>query len=306
MTLPTPVTSDALRPTPAAALAAWAARVADERTQTDRCRELADPADFYAPTAHRFRFDPGAEPDAVGRVLLDLARSDETWLDVGAGGGRYALPLAREVRGVIAVEPSPAMLDLLRAGMVEAALDNLEVVAGRWPLESAGQPAAGPSTGASTGASALPGIHADVGLVAHVGYDIEAMGSFLDALEDAVGRMCIAVMGEGAMTTVGRRYWTPIHGEQRVALPALPELLTLLIARGRLPQVQLVEREVPTYPTFEALHDRARRQLWLRPGSERDVLLGRLLRTEVVTRDDSWVLPEDRARIGIVTWSPRD
>ncbi len=80
------------------------------------------------------------------------------------------------------------------------------------------------------------------------------------------------------MTTVGARYWAPIHDEPRVPLPALGDMLTLLMCRGRLPEVRLVDRETPVYESFEALHDRARRQLWLRPGSERDARLEALLR----------------------------
>ena len=151
----------------------------------------------------------------------------------------------------------------------------------------------------------LEPLRADVSLMAHVGYDIEEVGPFLDALEAATRRSCVAVMGEGAMTTVGRLYWERIHGEPRVPLPALPDLVTLLLARGRLPEVRLVDREPPTHEHLEGLHDRARRQLWLRPGSQRDVLLGQLLAADAVERDGALMLPEDRARIGIVTWEPR-
>src|SRR5690349_17811050 len=86
---PRPAVPDALRPSAADAASAWARRVRDERAQTDRAREVADPADFYAPTSHRFRFDPDGGLDAVGLVLEQLARPGDTWLDVGAGGGRY-------------------------------------------------------------------------------------------------------------------------------------------------------------------------------------------------------------------------
>jgi hypothetical protein len=106
------------------------------------------------------------------------------------------------------------------------------------------------------------------------------------------------------MTTVGRLYWERIHGEPRVPLPALPELVTLLLARGRLPEIRLVDRGPPTHAHRDDLHDRARRQLWLRPGSDRDRRLGELLAVDAVEVDGALALPEDRARIGIVTWAP--
>lgn len=289
---PRPVVHDALRPSAAEALTAWAHRVRAERDQTDRAREVADPADFYAPTSHRFRFDPEAGLDPVGEVLVDLARPDDTWLDVGAGGGRYALPIARRTRGVIAVDPSPSMLDILREGMAALGIDTVRPVPMRWPPAGwEGDPAV------------LAPFRADVALMAHVGYDIEHMGPFLGALEATAGRLCVAVAGESAMTTVGRLYWERIHGEPRVPLPALPDLLVLLLARGRLPEVRLVGREPPRYADLDELHERARRQLWLRPGSERDLRLRTLLEADAVPRDGALVLPEDQARIGIVTWT---
>jgi SAM-dependent methyltransferase len=293
VTLPGPAVPDALRPDAAAAQLAWASRVLAERAQTDACREVADQADYYRPTAHHFRFDPSVTPDGVGRVLESMARPADTWLDIGAGGGRYALPIARLTRRVIAHDPSAAMLETLRSGMAAAGINNLDVIEGRWPPR-----------GWDTEARVLDASRADVGLIAHVGYDIEDIGPFLDALEAAVSRTCVAVMGEGAMTTVGRLYWAPIHGQPRVALPALPDLLTLLLARGRLPEVRLVDRAPATAGSFEELHERARRQLWLRPGSDKDQLLGRLLRDDARETDGVWLLPEDRARIGIVTWAP--
>jgi SAM-dependent methyltransferase len=293
--LPSPAEPDALRPGAAEVYAAWSARVVAERAQTDRCREVADPADFYSPTAHRFRFDPDAPLDAAGQELETRARPADTWLDVGAGGGRYALPIARLTRRVIAVDPSPAMLDTLRSGMAATGVENVDIVEGRWPPE-----------GWATEPWVMDRFRADVALMAHVGYDIEAIEPFLGALEAVAGRRCIALMGESAMTTVGARYWAPVHGEPRVALPALPDLITVLLARGRLPEVTLVDRPTPAFETLEALLDRARRQLWLRPGSERDQKLEAYLRRDAQQSDAGWVLPSDHARIGIVSWSARD
>src|SRR5687767_14116394 len=62
MHLPGPATPDALRPTAEAALAAWTARVDADHEQVERCREVADPSDFYAPVATRFRPDQVRHP----------------------------------------------------------------------------------------------------------------------------------------------------------------------------------------------------------------------------------------------------
>lgn len=284
--LPRPSEPDALRPTAAQALTAWGDRVRAEREQVNRCREIDDPADFYAPVAERFRHDPRRSGDAVLDRLLALSGSNDTWLDIGAGGGRYALPIALHVGNVIAVDPSNGMLDVLRDGMREHAIDNVEPIKSRWPMDGDGS-------------------SADVSLMAHVGYDIEAIGPFLDAMEGATQRLCVAVLAEGAMTTVATLYWEPVHGEVRIPLPALPEFLAVLMARGRLPSVALEDRVPTAFDSYDDLMLMARRQLWVRPGSAKDDALQRLVGATASQRDGRWSLDWGRARIGVVTWEPR-
>jgi SAM-dependent methyltransferase len=276
--------SDSLQPPVASVLADWAARVQADRAQVERCREVGDPPDFYAPVAHRFSLDPRRHDDPTLGALLRLAHSEESWLDVGAGGGRYALPLARVVRQVFAVEPSAAMIEVLRAGMREHGIRNVRVVQASWPMDDA------PT--------------AEVALLSHVGYDIADMGPFLEGLENSAGRLCVAVMGESAMTTVATLFWQDIHGEPRVRLPALPELLVLLTSRGRLPEVRLVGRQPPTFETREEALAMARRQLWLREGSRKDALLQRALADELEEHDGRFAFDWRPTRVGIVSWEP--
>lgn len=281
-------TVDTLRPSATNALEAWAARVRADREQVERCREVEDPADFYAPVASRFSFDPRRTGDATLEVLRSLARQGERWLDIGSGGGRFALPLALIVDEVVCVEPSDAMLGVLAEGAEVNGIANVRPIRSRWPLPE-DQPAE----------------VADVALMAHIGYDIEAIGPFLDAVEEAAQRLCVAVMGEGAMTTVATLFWERIHGEPRVALPALPELLLLLLARGKLPEVRLVERIPPAFESIEDLLFMARRQLWVRPGSEKDHRLERLVRGDAARTDGgNWTLDPRPSRIGVVGWGP--
>jgi hypothetical protein len=84
---------DPLRPDPDALLASWGRRVRANAEQVDRFAEQRS-QDHYAPVANRFRVDPRRADDPSLDALLQLARPDESWLDIGAGGGRYALPLA--------------------------------------------------------------------------------------------------------------------------------------------------------------------------------------------------------------------
>lgn len=276
--------SDSLRPSAQTTLADWAARVAAEREQVERVREAEDPADFYAPVAERFRLDPRRTDDPTLKALLAEAHTEETWLDVGAGGGRYALPLALQVREVICVEPSEGMIKVLRDGMREHNITNLQVLRAPWPMDD-------------------PPV-AEVALMAHVGYDIGDFGPFLDALEQAARRRCVAVMGQSAMTTIASLYWERIHGEERISLPALPELLVLLVARGRLPSVRLVSRPPVSFESVDEALAMARRQLWLREGSQKDERLRAMLADDLDESAGRYAFEWEPTRVGIVSWQP--
>jgi hypothetical protein len=276
---------DALSPVAADLLEAWAARVRADKQQVDLCREVADPADFYAPVKDRFRMDPRRTDDATLNVLKALVAVDDVLIDVGAGGGRYALPLAMSVRRVVAIDPSASMLSALSEDAAAHGITNIETIDARWPM-------ADPPSG-------------DVTLMAHVGYDIEAIGPFVDELEAQSRRLCVAVMGESSMQTTATLFWQPIHGEARVRLPALPEFVTLLLARGRLPEVALVDRTPPAFASLAEAHAMARRQLWLEEGSAKDQELQRLVAQTATERDGRYSFDWTPTKIGVVCWSPR-
>jgi SAM-dependent methyltransferase len=277
---------DVLRPSAEAALRAWAERVRANRQQVEAYRE-ASPADFYAPIAAMFRADPRREDEPALNLLRSLIEPADVVLDIGAGGGRYALPLALVARKVVAIDPSDGMLNVLREGIAEHGLGNIEVVSGRWPP---GEPETAP--------------RGDVALISHVGYDVEDIGPFLEAMERAAARVCIAVLLDRPPPTEADRLWPLIHGVERASLPALPEFLALLLARERLFEVRLVERGVQSYAEPEQALAWLRGQFWTRPEGDKDRALQRLLRERLQERDGRYALSWEPARVGIVTWRP--
>ncbi|MGI8926560.1 MAG: class I SAM-dependent methyltransferase [Tepidiformaceae bacterium] len=278
---------DALRPDSATALTAWAARVRANRDQAERVREGAEGRDFYAPIASAFRADPDRTDEPALEILRTTARPGETWLDIGAGGGRYALPLARVVGEVIALDPSEGMLAILREGMSDHGITNVRPVHDRWP------------------STEPPALSADVCLISHVGYDIEEIGPFLDAMEAAARRLCVAVLLAQAPASAAAPYWPLVHGEPRALLPALPEFLSLLLARGRLFEVRFggERRPIAFASAEEALTSFLRMQLFIAPGGEKDEKLRSLLAARAAA--DGTIPPAGAALlIGVVTWAP--
>ena len=276
---------DPLRPEPDALLASWARRVRANAEQVDRFAEQKS-QDHYAPVADRFRVDPRRTDDPSLDALLALALPDESWLDIGAGGGRYALPLALAVREVIAVDPSQGMLGVLREGMAEHGIRNVRVVEGRWP------------------AAADPSVQADVAFIGHVGYDVEQIGPFLDAMERSARRLCVAMLFWRRPTWALDRLWPAVHGVERAPLPAMRELVTLLMARGRPVSIRIVEQAPSSFESVEQVVGLARHQTWVRPGSEADRRLEAAIRERLIERDGRLAFEWSPLHLGLVTWKP--
>ena len=270
---------------------AWADRVRANRDQVDRVREVPDGADFYAPVTGLFRADPKRSDEPALEVLRSHVRSGETWLDIGAGAGRYALPIALDLASsggsVIAVEPSDGMLATLTELAHEHGIANVRTVRDRWPPDD------------------VAPFVADVALIAHVGYDIEAIGPFVAAMEAAARRSCVAVFMERQPSSIADVCWPPVHGETRVPLPALPEFVELLRANGREPVIDRVDRAPRRFADRAELEGFLRRQLWIEPGGEKDARFRRALDELIETDADGRVGLQDQRPlpIGIVTWS---
>jgi CTP:molybdopterin cytidylyltransferase MocA/SAM-dependent methyltransferase len=274
----------------------WAGRVVANAEQVDRFREVPDGTDFYAPVTGLFRADPRRTDEPVLDALLRRIEPGETWIDIGAGAGRYALPIALALAPsggrVIALDASPGMLDGLLELQSEHGVTDVEVIETRWP----------PPDGV-----AMERFEADVALIAHVGYDIESIGPFVRAMESVARRLCVAVLMERQPASVADACWPPVHGEARVGLPALPEFVELLRARGHEPAVEMLQREPRRFASRAELEGFLRRQLWVEPGSAADGRFQAALDDLLLIDSDGGVglRGQQPLPIGVVTWDPR-
>ena len=262
----------------------WARRVRANNEQAERFREAPERPDFYAPVAQTFKVDPRRTDEPALDYLRSLVVPGETWLDIGAGGGRYALPLAVAGAKVIAIDPSPGMLAVLAEGAQEFRVDGVTAREGRWPIDA-------------------PPL-ADAALIAHVSYDIAEIGPFLDAMEASARRLCVAILLADAPATQAAPLWPIVHGEPRNLLPALPEFLTLLLARGKVPGVWLGERPAAGYPSLEAIENFAKMQLFIEPDGKHIEAMRAAIREVAVERDGKFYMSQAPITLGVVTWKP--
>ena len=269
----------------AALSAAWAEAVRGNREQAERLREQPSSGDHYAPIASVFRADPNREGDATLDALRELARPDDVWVDVGAGAGRFALALARSVREVIAIEPSAAMRAEFEALRAEHGIENARALDQRWPTDE-------PPRG-------------DVAMISHVGYDIEKIGAFLDTLERAAARECVAVLFAQAPGVFFHELWPAVHGEAQVPLPGLNELVALLEARGASLNVRRSQARAWSFASREEAAAAARRRLWIESDSPKLPALEAALDALLIGNDDGTLATPSTMTQGIVRWRAR-
>jgi 2-polyprenyl-3-methyl-5-hydroxy-6-metoxy-1,4-benzoquinol methylase len=73
------------------------------------------------------------KPDSSRDFILSKMHPDATILDIGAGTGAWAGLLAPHVKRVTAIEPSPAMIEVMRGSLSDEGITNVDILQGEWP-----------------------------------------------------------------------------------------------------------------------------------------------------------------------------
>ena len=219
--------------------------------------------------------------------LLDFVRqnvdSHSTVLDVGAGNGRWTIPLARIARNVTAVEPSDTMQDILRQNVADASLDNIQIVPAGWK-EASVEP------------------HGVV-VCAHAMYSSPDFAEFVGKMERHARKECYLAMrlpphdgiiGELSLSIYGQRHDSPN------AIIAYNALYSMGIYAS-------VMVEDSTYhwtsPDIDSALARAKRHLHLGSSTEYDELIYQTLNRRLIYQDGGYIWP-DGMRGALVWWEP--
>ena len=71
-------------------------------------------------------------PKIALNIILPKAKGCKTFLDVGAGCGTLAIPLAKAGKQVTAIDPSPAMIKILNEEIKNKRLKNVKAINAAW------------------------------------------------------------------------------------------------------------------------------------------------------------------------------
>ncbi len=246
-------------PNQKSAIARWAETVRTEHEQADRIRSDEPSSDHWKKLAHRFapatREKAFQDETFVG--VSRYVRETDTVLDVGAGAGRLAIPLAERSKHVNAVEPSEAMQARLVDQVEDWGLSNLSIVASTWEEAEVEM--------------------ADVVVCAHVVYTVRDIAPFLRKLTASSKRDVFAIVFEEPAMANYFQLWKLVYDEERIALPSLHELKDVL---GEM-QIEFDAEPLPEWQSrpfadMEAAYEESLARLFITPNTSNFELTDRL------------------------------
>lgn len=225
----------------------------------------------------------GERPDPLLDFVLQNIDSQSTVLDVGAGNGRWTIPVARIAKSVTAVEPSDTMLNILRENIAAANLNNIQIVPAPW-----GEASIEPH---------------DVIVCVHAMYASQDFAAFVRKMERQARKRCYlavrfpphnGIISELSLSIYGHRYDSPN------AIIAYNALYSMGIYAN-----VLVEDDIYHWvnSTFEEALARAKRHLRLESSAAYDELIRDTLACRLSHVNNSYRWP-DGMRSALLWWNP--
>jgi SAM-dependent methyltransferase len=254
----------------------WEARW--KQIVADRASIAAGHSDphYWDRRAKMFARTTQARSDEFLQVLEPYLAPDRTLIDVGAGAGRHAAPIAERVEWVTAVEPSEGM----RAQIPPR--DNMTVVASTW--EDAEVAAA------------------DLVICSHVLYGVADPVPFLAKMNRAARERVFVLMRETELPHAGAEIRRRTFGDAGPRMPRFSDLFMLLLQMGMAPDVRFL-----SYPITQRYSDMEEAVTDSRAmfGAGWDEAKGRAALAELLTRaGDDLVYEGGITRSGVAHWTP--
>jgi len=251
----------------------WRSLVAD---RTAAAGSHGDPSywDRRAPT---FARSTSARGDGFLDVVAPYLSPRKTLIDVGAGAGRHAKPLAERLEWVTAVEPSEGMRALIPPR------DNMTVVASTWE-----------------DATVAP---ADLVICCHVLYGIAEPIPFIAKMERSALERIFVMMREAPLLHPATVIRERIAGEEEPRMPRFSDLFMLLMQMGIAPDVDFIR-----YPIVQRYADIEEALADCRAfvGNAWDDAKARVILKDVLTQEgDELVFDGGLTLSGIAHWRPQ-
>ncbi|HEY66034.1 MAG TPA: class I SAM-dependent methyltransferase [Caldilineae bacterium] len=223
--------------------------------------------------------------DLILPRLLQYVGSRARVLEIGPGSGAFTLPLAPAVREIVALEPSPAMRDVLAHNLAEAGITNVRIIPRR--VEEGLDEVEGPF---------------DLALASHSLYNVEPIDAVIRELVRLARHIAI-LMGTGEQWEWYRTLHCRFKGKDRTRYPHFRHFYAVLLEMGICADVETIW----TSANYVFESEQALVEWWMRhfnlDEEHREELRSALL--QVAEWRDSHIGIYDRRRTALV-WIDRE
>ncbi len=223
-----------------------------------------------------------SRPDPLFDFVKGALRPEDTVIDIGAGTGRWTVPLAALTARVTAVEPAEAMAEVLRKNAKEAGvLDKITILPATWE-------------------AAVVEPH-DVVTCFHAIYMSADFAAFVRKMETHARRACYLGLRHFPIDGIIQELATQIYGTRHDS-PNFIVAYNALYQMGIYANVLVDEvRQMWTDDSLESAFIRAKRHLFLEDATH-DELVRSTLERLLVLRDGAYQWP-DGMSTALVWWN---
>jgi 2-polyprenyl-3-methyl-5-hydroxy-6-metoxy-1,4-benzoquinol methylase len=222
-------------------------------------------------------------PDSSRQFILSQVDPDATFLDIGAGTGSWSILMAGNAKHVTAVEPSSAMIEVLRESLAAESITNVSVVQGLWPDVTVGP-------------------H-DFSLCSHAMYGTPDLAAFILKMASVTRRMCFLILRAAALDGIraeaARHIW-----KQPLDSPNFTIAYNVLIQAGIFANVLMENTgfwKPKISPSLEEALSSMKRYLALGESAEHDAYLMDLLERRLTWDGSKYLWPPD-VRSALIYW----
>lgn len=273
----------------------WNAVWREQRRRHHEANRNSTDASFWdaKDAARRFyRMAQENNGERIEKTLRDLPLTGASRvLDVGAGPGALAIPIARRAGHVTAVEPSEGMRSVLEENIDAERIGNIDVVPKRWEDVSVANDLSPPY---------------DI-VFASYSLDVPDIEEAVRKLEEASSRYVYIYWfaGETSWDAMSRELWPLLHGSPFAASPKCDIVYNVLYSMGIYPDIETFTfRHINRFADLKEAVDHFAPRCFAMTEEQKEILkeyLSRYARTD----GDTIIVPGHSTRVKI-RWEKAD
>ncbi|MDG6250003.1 class I SAM-dependent methyltransferase [Methanocalculus sp.] len=230
--------------------------------------------------------------ERINKTLKELPLTpDSRVLDIGSGPGAIAIPIAKQVAHLTAVEPSEGMAAVFAEKIEEEKCGNITLIRKRWE-----------------------DVHVKADLeppydivFASYSLDLPDIRGAIQKIEEAASKY-IAIYwfaGETSWDAMSRDLWPQLHGCEYVPSPKCDILYNVLYSMGIYPHIESFPfRHINRFETLEEAVEHFSGRFFAETDDQKD-LIRRYLERHTIQDDGTIIIPGNSTRVRI-WWEKTD